>query len=132
MSNITIITPPDILHSQEYSILLVHPSVAVKSEFQNLISRFDFPIHVYVYNEPIPDIAWLLSAFNVADTVIIDIDNSSSAVRDLVSYFITKDKTFWLTNSGETYYNFISNNRIFSLDFLSKIIGENIEAQQGQ
>lgn len=125
MSNIKLITPPDILHSQEYSFLLIYPSPLIKSEFQDLISDLTMPLHVYWYDTD--DIDWLLSVFQQADTVILDIDNCPSKIRDLTSYFITKDKTFWLTNSGENYYNKISRNRIFSLDSLNAVIGGKVE-----
>lgn len=122
MSNIVLITPPDKISSQEYSFLLIHPDSRIKDEFQSLIVNVDKPIHVYLYE--IDEIDWLLDVFHQVDTVILDIDNSPSKIRDLVSYFITKDKTYWLTNSGENHYNKISRNRIFGLDSLKNTLGD--------
>lgn len=126
MSNIKLITPPDKLYSQEYSFLLIYPSTVVKSEFQDLISKLDKPFHVYWYDDD-QDVEWLLDVFHLVDIVIIDIDNCTSKIRDLTAYFLTKDKTYWLTNSGENYYNKLSSNRIFALDSLSEIIGGCLE-----
>lgn len=126
MSNITLITPPDKLETQELTFLLIHPSALVKDQFQDVLSTIDANIHVYLYEEG-DNLEWLLDVFHRSDVVILDIDNSSSKVRDLVSYFITKDKTFWLTNSNENCYNLISRNRIFTLDFLESIIGGKFE-----
>ena len=39
MSDIKVITAPDILHSTELSFLLIHPSKIVKDQFQDLIDR---------------------------------------------------------------------------------------------
>lgn len=126
MSDITLVTPPDKYYSQEYSFLLVYPSAVVKSQFQDLVEKFDKPIIVYLYEKEEQDHEpeWLLDCFYKADCVIIDIDNCDTKIRDLTSYFIAKEKTFWLTNSGDNLYNMISKNRIFGLDFLSSKIGD--------
>jgi hypothetical protein len=41
---------------------------------------------------------------------------------------IAKNKTYWLTNSQDSVYNSLSSNKIYNLDFLSKI-GDNFETQ---
>ena len=127
MSNIKLITPPDKLYSQEFSFLLIYPNAIIKSEFQTLINQFDKPLHVYLYDKDADDIDWLLEVFHQVDLVILDLDNCSSKIRDLSAFFMTKDKTYWLTNSGENYYNKISTNRIFGLDALTTIIGGSLE-----
>jgi hypothetical protein len=104
----------------------VYPSAIVKSQFQDLVEKFNKPIIVYLYEKDEEDHEpeWLLDCFYKADCVIIDIDNCDTKIRDLTSYFIARDKTFWLTNSGDNLYNMISKNRIFSLDFLSSKLGD--------
>lgn len=126
MSDITLVTPPDKYFSQEYSFLLVYPSSVVKSQFQDLIENMNRHVIVYLYekDDAEHDPEWLLDTYYKADCVIVDIDNCEPKIRDLVSYFIAKDKTFWLTNSGDNFYNTISKNRIFNLDFLINKIGE--------
>jgi hypothetical protein len=119
MSDITLITAPDKLYSQEFSFLLIYPSAKVKDEFQTLISEFQEPFHVYLYEKD-DEVEWLLDVFNMVDIVIMDIDHCPSRIRDLTSYFISK--------SGENYYNVISKNRIFGLDYLKDVIGGRIEA----
>jgi hypothetical protein len=130
MNSIKLITPPDKLYTQELSFLLVHPNSIIKSDFQDLISKVDIPIHVYLFEDQTDDnIDWLFEIFHQVNIVILDVDNCPPKVRDLTSYFITKDKTYWLTNSGENYYNKLSRNRIFTLDALEHIVGGNIETQ---
>lgn len=127
MSDITLITPPDKLYSQELSFLLIHPGPIVKDQFQTLISNFTDPIHLYLYETKDNEVEWLLEIFDKVDIVVLDIDNCPSKIRDLTSYFITKDKTYWLTNGNENYYNMLSKNRIFALDYLNDIVGGKLE-----
>jgi hypothetical protein len=126
MSDITLVTPPDKYYSQEYSFLLVYPSAVIKSQFQDLVETLNKHVVVYLYEKDEDDHEpeWLLDCFYKADCVILDIDNCDTKVRDLTSYFIAKDKTFWLTNSGDNMYNTLSKNRIFNLDFLSGKLGD--------
>ena len=89
-------------------------------------------INVYVYDKPVQtneEIKWLLNVFKQCDTAIIDVDNTSPWARDLLSYMIAKNKTYWLTNSQDSVYNNLSNNKVYDLDFLSKI-GENFETKE--
>lgn len=127
MNNIHLITPPDKLYNDSLSILLIHPSKDVQLDLQNnILPTFDFSINVYYYDKPIynkDDIDWLLSIFHLVNLVIIDLDNSSSHVKDICSYFIAKSKTYWLTNSVDTVYNHLSPNRIYNLSFLLNLGG---------
>ena len=66
----------------------------------------------------------------MADTTILSIDNCPSKIRDLTSYLISFNKTFWLTKGEDSYYNSISLNRIYNLDNIPKPIGGNFEKAQ--
>lgn len=129
MNDISLITPPDRLYTNEYSFLLIYPSQRTREEFQALLVEAEVPVHVYLYDftdrDEEPD--WLLDVFNYVDTVILDIDNCSSAIRDLTGYFLSKDKTFWLTKSEGKLYNKVNKNRIYSLDYLKEKIGGHLE-----
>ena len=128
MSDIKVITAPDILHSTELSFLLIHPSKIVKDQFQDLISQFDTPFHVYLYEEDTTEnVEWLLAAYHKADIVVLDIDNCTPNVRSLSGYFLSKDKTYWLTKATDSYYNIISKNQIFGLDYLTDLLGGKLE-----
>jgi len=125
MSDIKLVTPPDRLYTQEYSFLLIYPSSIIKEQFQNLIAQSNLNFHVYLYDlDTDQEYEWLLDTFNHVDTVILDIDNCKPTVRSLSSYFISRDKTYWLTNGESPVYNIISKNRIYNLDFLVDKIGE--------
>jgi|TARA_B110000977_G_C10956137_1_gene446654 hypothetical protein len=125
MSDIKLVTPPDRLYTQEYSFLLIYPSLIVKDQFQQLLADIDMHVHVYLYEpDGEQEYEWLLDTFNQVDTVILDIDNCETTIRSLAGYFIAKDKTYWLTKGDNPVYNIISKSRIYNLDFLSDKIGE--------
>lgn len=127
MSQISLITPPDRLYTNEYSFLLIYPSQITKEHFQAFLAEIDIPLHVYLYEQKdVKDPEWLLDVFLSVDTVIIDIDNCQPPVRDLASYFLSKDKTYWLTKGEDRLYNIISKNRIYDLDFLKHKLGDTL------
>ena len=133
MQKINIVTPPDLLFNDSFQLLLVYPSKQVQDELQNkFLATTNMDINVYVYDKPVQtneEIKWLLNVFKQCDTAIIDVDNTSPWARDLLSYMIAKNKTYWLTNSQDSVYNNLSNNKVYDLDFLSKI-GENFETKE--
>lgn len=121
MSDLNLITPPDKLFNHNTKFLLIYPSNDVKEQFNYLMLDSEDPVDVYIYEQDKLDhnIDWLLSVCKLADYVILDIDNCPPEVRDLASYIIANSNTFWLTNSNESYYNKLSVNRIYNLDFLN-------------
>ena len=59
----------------------------------------------------------------MSEVTIIDIDNVPVYAKDLLSYMIAKNKTFWLTKGNNVVYNKLSNNEIKDFKFLSKLGG---------
>ena len=149
MSDLTVVTPPDTLLTNNVSFLLIYPSRDVKDEFQNLIVKFDEPFTTYLYEIPelkenvevkdtkiekkeFHDIDWLLKQCHVADFVILDIDNCPTSIRDLASYIVANTNTFWLTKAPNMYYNKLSNKQIYHLDYLVELIGAKLAELQKQ
>lgn len=123
--NINLITPPDILHNDNFQLLVVGPSGSLSKEIQNTIFKnANDSLNVYIYDRQEykgEDVDWLLNVFKQSDLVIVDVDNCASHCRDLLSYMIAKEKTYWLTNSQDSVYNNLSKNKIYTLDSLSSI-----------
>lgn len=132
MNKINIITPPDILFNDGYQMLLVYPTTQLQQELQDtFLSSTKTDVNVYYFDQPnytTHDVEWLLNIFKMSETIIVDVDNTPPWARDLLSYMIAKTKTYWLTNSQDSVYNSLSSNKIYNLDFLSKI-GDNFETQ---
>jgi len=127
-NNITLITPPDVVHTKEYSILLVYPSDVIKDEFNNLTKTLNKSINLYLYEctaEHHPD--WLFNMIKQVDNVIVDVDNCPSPVNSIIGYILSYNKTFWLTNGEQMFYNSINRNKVYNLDFLNEIIGGPLE-----
>ena len=120
------------LFNDSLQLLLVYPSKQLQDELQDtFLADYDADVNVYIYDKPVQDkeeVDWMLSVFKQCDVTIIDVDNASSWCRDLASYMIAKNKTYWLTNSQDSVYNSLSSNKIYNLDFLSKI-GDNFETE---
>jgi len=92
VNKINLITPPDRLYNNNYSFLLIYPSIAIKEQFNNLISEIDRAFNVYLYEveNDAHDPDWLLGLAKQADCVILDIDNCPSNITVLSSYFIVQ------------------------------------------
>lgn len=122
MPKLNLITPPDKLFNECYSILLIYPSDAIKDELQEHIKIQDRDVNVYLYNQDDyeQDLDWLLSVCHIVNVVILDLDNSSPEVRKLASYIISKSNTYWLTNEVNSLYTMLSVKQIYNLDFLTQ------------
>ena len=133
MSKIHIITPPDLLLNDSLQLLLVYPSKQIQDEIQKtFLTNTKKDVNLYFYDKPVyakSDLEWLIKIFKICDIAIIDVDNTSSWARDLLSFMIAKPKTYWLTNSQDSVYNILSNNKVYNLDFLSKIGDDNFETE---
>jgi len=123
VSKVNIITPPDKLFNDSSQVLIIFPTKQLRLELQETyLSTTTDDVNVYYFDKEVyaaSDIDWLLSVFHLSNIVIIDVDNTPSYLKDLLSYMISKPKTFWLTTNQNSVYNHISNNRIHTLNFLS-------------
>ena len=110
---------------------MICPTDGLKLELQSHLSEFDIDVNIYMANaNDHVDIKWLLSISKWADIVIFDIDNSPTQVQELRSYLISLSNVFWLTNHEYLYYNILSTNREYNLDFLQQKLGGYIEKKQ--
>lgn len=125
-SKINLITPPDKLNNFHKTFFLLYPSNDMKSQFQNLIDKFEETINVYLYEPEEPELQWVLDVINYSHYTIIDIDNVPSNHRDLISFLLGHSNVFWLTKGENPVYNTLSKNRIYNLDWLYEYIGEKI------
>lgn len=118
MSKINLVTPPDKLFNDAYSILLIDPSDNTLKGIQHILSIKEKDYNVYAYSSSSIDIEWLLVVMNIVDLVIYDYDNAGPSVREFSSYIISKSKTYWLTKVEFSHYNKLTSNKIYDLDWL--------------
>lgn len=121
---IILITPPDKIFNQNYSIALIYPSDAVKQQAQDILASSNGRQNIYLYNvsDEDKDIDWLLSVCKMCDVVILDYDNCSAHVKQLSAYIVSLSNTYWLTSSDTMQYNKLSPNRIYGLDVIEDLI----------
>jgi hypothetical protein len=116
-----------------YQLLLVYPNKHLQNQLQDtFLNNTQLGVNVYYYNKPNyakQDAEWLINIFKMCDTAIVDVDNTAPWARDLLSYMIAKPKTYWLTNSQDSVYNSLSNNKVYNLDFLSTIGDNKVETR---
>ena len=134
MKKINIITPPDILFNDAYTMLLVYPSKPLQEELQDtFLSSTKMDVNVYYFdqaNYTKQDVDWLLNIFKMSELTIVDVDNTAPWAKDLLGYMIAKTKTYWLTNGQDSVYNSLSNNKVYNLDFMSNIGDDEVETVQ--
>lgn len=127
MTEVRIVTAPDILYGFTTKVLMIHPSDTDFSDLQSILMKSNESVDVYVYDGD--DVDWLMQAFHLCDWVFINLDNSKNEAHQLSGYFIGHNKTFWLTTQSNTVYNYISKHRVYDLSFL-KILEAPSEEQQ--
>ena len=123
MSKINLITPPDILHNKNKSILCVSLDNENRKSLQNVLAKVQENLNIYIFDNDITEIDWLLNLHKICDVCIVNLDNLPQEIRTIMSYLISFDNTYWLTKGEEIMYNKISSNRIFELDQIKEKIG---------
>lgn len=125
MTQINLITPPDKIHNDAPSILVIFPGREVQTALQSeILPDVNDSLNLYYFDKSKyteQDYDWLLDVFALCDYCIVDIDRCEPTVKDLLGYFIAKPKTYWLTNAENSVYTHISRNRIYDLSFLKNI-----------
>lgn len=127
MTTINVITPPDVLHNQAVSVLIVQPSEKLRKQLQTVLEKHKKAINVYLYDPQVQEersVAWLLNISKIVNYVILDLDNTTNIERNFSSYLISLPNTFYLTNDEVTPYNLLSVNKIYDLDWLLPKLNE--------
>ena len=132
MSDITVITPPDKIFNQNLNIFLLYPSDQIKTDLQNILANSTIKLNVYIYDiQDEHDIDWLLSVQKMSDVTIIDLEKLPTEVKQLESYFVSQSNTYWLTKGENIWYNKLSVNRVYDINFIKdKIGGDKVEKEQ--
>lgn len=119
---INLITPPDKLFNLNPGYFLIKPSTKVKMQFQQILSKIEDDINVYIFDSDETNIEWMLSVSQQADFIIIDIDNCDNITKQFVSFLLAQPNTHYLTNDEITPWHLISRNRIYNLDWITETL----------
>lgn len=112
---INLITPPDKLYNGNLSFLLVSPSDDKKEQFNQMAKRIGQDLNVYLFDKTETDVPWLLDVGQEVDHIILDIDNIPQEYQWLIGYFLSFNKTFYLTSAEQMSYNIINTRRIYDV-----------------
>lgn len=112
---INLITPPDKLYNGNLSFLLVSPSDDKKEQFNQMAKRIGQDLNVYLFDKTETDVLWLLDVGQEVDHIILDIDNIPQEYQWLIGYFLSFNKTFYLTSAEQMSYNVINTRRIYDV-----------------
>ena len=111
---LNLITSPDKLFNDNQSLLLVNPSDSIKENFNHYAQQFENDVNLYLYENSETDLRWLLEVVETVDHIILDIDNTKVSPW-IIGHLLGFGKTFYLTNTPDSVYNVVNNNRIYEL-----------------
>lgn len=124
MTQIKIITPPDIIYDRARTMLLIQPSEPTKVDIQKILNNSDLDYSIYVYDiNTLEHTDWLFSVHRMCDICIVELDFLPPALKCLESYFISYPNTFYISKGENPFYSKISNNRIHQIEEIKHIIG---------
>lgn len=132
MSDIYLVTPPDKLFNKNYSVLLLYPYDDLKQQVQSLLEAKTNSINVYLYEAVTEEqnIAWVLESHRICDLVIIDIDFVDHHVKDMLSYLISFNHTYWRSQGENLMFNKLSCNRFYQCEEIRAFTQEVGETKQ--
>ena len=132
MSDIYLVTPPDKLFNKNYSVLLLYPYDDLKQQVQSLLEAKTNSINVYLYEAVTEEqnIAWVLESHRICDLVIIDIDFVDHHVKDMLSYLISFNHTYWRSQGENLMFNKLSCIRFYQCEEIRAFTQEVGETKQ--
>ena len=121
---VLVVTPPDKVYDDSPKILLVTPCDKLKNDISEFLKTVEKNVVIYLYdNVEEHDADWLLSAMNEAEMVFYDMDFAGPVIRAIDGYILSKNKTYWLTQGENLFYNSISRKRLYNYDQVIETIG---------
>lgn len=122
MNDIVLITPPDVLNNDAYSMLIVCPTAESLNIINTVLSNSQMHLNLYWYESKFDNVEWIINLIKKVDIVFVDVDNCDSEVRTFLSHFIAQPNTFYLTRDNTTPYNLISKNRVYDFVWLENFV----------
>jgi len=123
MNEISVITPPDLLLNDSFSICVICADTEQKQAIHDILLNIDCPVNVYVYDTATTEsLTWLINVIKISDFVLFNLDACDFNTKQFASHIIAQANCFYLTTDNQTPYNLISRNRIYDLAILVNIL----------
>jgi len=127
-NKINLITPPDNLHNNNFTLSVVNTTDEEKEKISNYLSKQqdDREINLFAYtNESNP--TWLLYKVNGKINTYINLDNTVDISVQYISYMLSLSNVYYYTEdqNKKDMYSLISANSVTGIDnFLDKVYNE--------
>lgn len=122
---ITLITPPDIFENETKSILFIHLTPDDQERVSKWLSKTEIEenLNIYFFDNEI-DVAWLLHAVSISNSVFIDFNNLNNITTTLGGYILGKKQVCYKTDDETTAATcqYINQNRVTTVElFLERV-----------
>ena len=127
-NKINLITPPDNLHNNNFTLSVVNTTDEEKEKISNYLSKQqdEREINLFAYtNESNP--TWLLYKVNGKINTYINLDNTVDISVQYISYMLSLSNVYYYTEdqNKKDMYSLISANSVTGIDnFLDKVYNE--------
>ena len=119
MAKINLISPPDKLHTNNFSFCVVNLTQGEQQDLSHYLSNKDFEkdINIYVYNNE-SNPSWLLDAVNGNKTTYINLDNTSDISVKYISYLLSLSSVYYSTQDKTTQeaYSLLNHNLVENIN----------------
>lgn len=118
---IKIITAPDTVFDQSRKLLIVQPFDDLKDNLEQWVLDGEDAVSIYYYTKEDQDLKWLLTVANIADVILLEMDNFTEDVSQFTSYLISLPATYYRCNHPKSPWELLNQNRFYDFpDFERK------------
>ena len=113
MNKVILVTYPDYHHDKSKKVLLINTTSNEQEEVNSWLLVNDIEITIYLYNNE-DQIEWLLNVANQAETVYINVDNTTDLSYHYISYLVSLTNNVW--NSTKIDYSIINKGKVSNIN----------------
>ena len=113
MNKVILVTYPDYHHDKSKKVLLINTTSNEQEEVNSWLLVNDIEITIYMYNNE-DQIEWLLNVANQAETLYINVDNTTDLSYHYISYLVSLTNNVW--NSTKLDYSIINKGKVSNIN----------------
>jgi hypothetical protein len=110
---INIITAPDLIFNQSFSILTISPKADLKKSLEDYVVDKKKSLNLYFFFSTDKDFKWLLTVLKHANIVIADLDNFDSDLEKFTSYLLSFTHVYYRSNHDFIDWSILNTNRFY-------------------